>query len=213
MLRISIRGSCSIVEIAALLLAACLAMFGQSTIAQSVPVQSLSGPPSGQSLGEIARENQEKKAAGSSTTTPPKVITNADLPKNAGGDADPVNQNQNPAAKPPNSAASRKAAQQRVAEQRAAEQWKKNILAQESVVANLQGRVDRLRARIHFADPGNPYSSGIGYYGGLAYNAQEAREMERLHEMEDQLNQQKKKLEQMQEAARHAGMHTTVYDP
>jgi hypothetical protein len=28
-----------------------------------------------------------------------------------------------------------------------------------------------------------------------------------------QLNEQRRKLDQMQDAARHAGMHTLVYDP
>jgi hypothetical protein len=31
--------------------------------------------------------------------------------------------------------------------------------------------------------------------------------------MQQQLDEQKRKLDQMQEAARHAGMHTAVYDP
>jgi len=211
-LRISSRLFRADVAITALLLLTSIAAFGQSTTGQSVPVQSLSGTSSGQSLGDIARANQEKKAAEAPDVTP-KVITNTDLPKNPDGDADPVNQNQNSAPVPTRAATSRKAAQQRAAEQRAGEHWRQQILEQKDKIANLQARCDRLRARIHFVDPGNPYTSGIGYYGGQAYNAQEARMMEHLHEMEDQLNQQKQKLERMQEAARHAGMHTTVYDP
>jgi hypothetical protein len=37
--------------------------------------------------------------------------------------------------------------------------------------------------------------------------------MEREAQMQEQLGEEKNKLEQMQEAARHAGMHTPVYDP
>ncbi|MFZ1919871.1 MAG: hypothetical protein WAU58_20035 [Terriglobales bacterium] len=213
MLRISSRRFCADVAVTASLLLTSIAAFGQSTSGQSLSVQSLSGTSSGQSLGDVARANQEKKAADASGAMPPKVITNADLPKKPDEDADPVNQNQNSAANTANTSASRKAAQQRAAEQRAGEHWRQQILEQKDKIANLQARCDRLRARIHFADPGNPYSSGVGYYAGQAYNAQEAREMERLHDMEYQLSQQKQKLERMQEAARHAGMHTTVYDP
>ncbi len=213
MLRISRRLFCADLAITVLLLLMSLAAFGQSTTGQPVAVQA-SGSSSGQSLGDIARANQEKKAAEAAGATPQKVITNADLSKNSDGDTEqPADQNQNPAPDPARAATSRKAAQQRAAEQRAGEHWRQQILEQKDKVANLQARCDRLRARIHFADPGNPYTSGIGYYAGQAYNAQEARQMERLHDMEYQLNQQKQKLERMQEAARHAGMHTTVYDP
>ena len=201
------------VAIAVLLLLTSAAALGQSTAGQPLPVQSLSGTSSGQSLGDVARANQEKKAADASGAPSPKVITNADLPKKPDEDADPVNQNQNTASDPPKAATNRKAAQQRATEQRAGEHWRQQILEQKDKIANLQTRCDRLRARIHFADTGNPNSSGVGYYAGQAYNAQEARAMERLHDMEDQLNQQKQKLDRIQEAARHAGMHTTVYDP
>jgi hypothetical protein len=157
-----------------------------------------------QSLGDIARENREKKAA-SGSATPAKVITNKDLPTDPDGDTD----NAPTAPSPESVAASRKAAAQRAAEQRAAEQWKQKILAQKNVIANLQARVDALRASIQYVDPDHTYD----YYSALAYNRHQARQVERLRGMEAQLAGQKQKLEDMQEAARHAGMHTPVYDP
>jgi hypothetical protein len=168
----------------------------------------------GQSLGDVARENREQKAT-QTPTTPPKVITNATLPKDPEGSAPTVNQA--PERTGPSTAtvaSSRKAAQQRAAEQRAAAQWKQKILAQESTIANLRLRVDRLKASIHFVEPNNyyPYDS-YSSYAGMAQNQYQARQLERLAQMRLQLNQQKKKLEDMQEAARHAGMHTAVYDP
>ena len=169
----------------------------QSSSAQTWPSQSPPNQlPSGQSLGEIARKNQQKRAAHASTAPPPKVITNSDLPQNSSTSL-------------ANAAASRRAASQRTAEQRAAVQWRQQILVQENKVANLQARFDRLRAQIHLVNPNANYSSGEG----IAYNPGQARQIVRLQEMQDQLNQQKQKLDQMQEAARHAGMHTTVYDP
>ncbi len=163
-----------------------------------------------QSLGDVARENREKKSAASSTT-PPKVITNTDLANSPDADQD---SKAGPSESQAESSAaavvsSRRAAEQRAAEQRAAEHWKKQILAQKDTVANLQLQVDNLKASIRFVDPNTTYD----YYQGLAYNRYQARQIERLKIMQLRLDQQKKKLEDMQDAARHAGMHTPVYDP
>ena len=165
---------------------------------------------SGQSLGDVARESREKKAAAPSTP-PSKVITNADLPKDPDGDAsssagEGETQTETSAA---DAASSQKAAEKRATEQRAAERWKKQILAQENRIANLQSQIDNLKASIHFVDPNATYD----YYQALAYNRYQARQLERLKEMQQRLDQQKQKLADMQEAARHAGMHTPVYDP
>ena len=162
-----------------------------------------------QSLGDAARENREKKAAETSTT-PPKVITNADLPKNPNGSTGATEENNMPATpSPADAAASRKAAEQRADDQRAAHHWKKQILAQKNTMANQQARIDKLRASLHFFDRNYYYD----YYGRVEDNRRQAQRMERLKQMEQQLDQQKQKLEEMQEAARHAGMHTAVYDP
>ncbi len=165
-----------------------------------------------QSLGDVARENREKKAAETSTT-PPKVITNADLPKNPDGDTGATEENNTPATpSPADAAASRKAARQRADEQRAACHWKQQILAQKDTIANQQARIDKLRTSIHFFDANSNYCS-YASYACEAYNRRQAQRMERLKQMEQQLDQQKQKLEEMQEAARRAGMHTAVYDP
>ena len=164
----------------------------------------------GQSLGDVARENREKKAADASST-PPKVITNATLPKDPDAGAGPSTDESKmqTAPSPASAESSRKAAQQRAAEQRAAQRWKKLILTQENTIANLQTRIDKLKASIQFVDQNGAYD----YYGAVANNRYQARQLQRLREMQQQLGQQKNKLEDMQEAARHAGMHTTTYDP
>lgn len=181
----------------------------QSSSAQTWPSQSSPNQSSsGQSLGEVARKNQQKKAAQTSPAPAPKVITNSDLPRDPDGYTT-ATANPHASPSPANAAASRKAAAQSAAQQRAAAQWRQQILSQENKVANLQGRVDRLRAQIHLVNPNANYSSSEG----IAYNPGQARQLVRLQEMQDQLNQQRQRLEQMQEGARHAGMHTTVYDP
>ena len=182
-----------------------------------------------QSLGDIARENREKKAAEESSSTPPKVITNKNLPKDPEAD---TNDSASATSTAPNSKspfgektaaqqstqqpsaeqrsaeqqlAEQHAVQQRASERRAAAQWRKRILQQESTVANLRARVAQLKASIRFAN--------VSTYNDMPYNRYQARQMERLAQMQHQLDEQKRKLEDMQEAARHAGMHTLVYDP
>jgi len=161
----------------------------------------------GQALGDVARENRDKKAA-ATTSAPPKVITNADLPKDKDGDEiSTAGEDETPPEKlAANAKESAKAAQQRAAERRAAVQWKRQIVAQKQAVANLQERADQLKASIYFMDPNTDY-------GAVAFNQHQSRQLERWQAMQAKIENQKKKLEDMQEAARHAGMHTPVYDP
>jgi uncharacterized membrane protein len=170
----------------------------------------------GQSLGDIARENRDKQDAESaSPTAKPKVITNADLPKNPDAKQGP-REAQSGASVTADSKApdhrsedhrsgDRRAAEQRLAEQRAADQWKRQILAQKNKIATLQARLDQLNASIRSAYGTVQYET--------AYNSYQARQLQRLAQIRQQLDEQKRKLDQMQDAARNAGMHTAVYDP
>jgi hypothetical protein len=174
----------------------------------------------GQSLGDIARENREKKNIEDPSAAPPKVITNKDLPK----DPNP-NPGSSEAAPGANAAASsatdgspaqrsadqrsaelrsanQRSAQQRLAEQRAADQWKRQILAQKYKMATLQARIDQLNASIRSADGSAQFEGPVNRY--------QARQ---LQQVQRQLDEQQRRLDQMQEAARRAGMHTAVYDP
>ncbi len=163
-----------------------------------------------QSLGDIARENQEEKAAQAANAPAPKVITNKDLPTDpdagstSSATAAPVaNKPADPMAKQrAEHQAEQRYAQQRQAEQRAAEQWKRQILAQKNKVAVLQARMNQIHASLQAA------SGSVAADG--PYTGYQAR---RAVQVQQQLNEQRRKLDQMQEAARHAGMHTTVYDP
>jgi predicted RNase H-like nuclease (RuvC/YqgF family) len=168
----------------------------------------------GQSLGDIARENREKKAE-SASAAQARVITNKDLPKDAASSdqaapaAQPASDppaNENPEKNAVEKRAEQRFAQQRLAEQRAGEQWKRRILAQKDRIARLQERIDHLKANGQFANVSTYPHSG-------AYNRAQPRQVERIMQLQQQLDEQKRKLEQMQEAARHAGMHTAVYDP
>jgi ATP-dependent Lon protease len=161
----------------------------------------------GQSLADAARQNREQQdGQDSSATAKPRVITNADLPK--GPDAKPAPSETAPGA---SAAASSKAADRRLAEQRyaqqrlteqhAAEQWKRQILVQKYKMEVLQARIDQINASIR------------SRYGTVQYEWYQAQQVQRVAQIQRQLDEQQKKLDQMQEAARHAGMHTAVYDP
>ena len=162
-----------------------------------------------QSLGDVARENRDKKQAEDASGVQPKVITNKDLPKDPDADTKPSEAPSATSAAAGSEAADRSAdrrsARQRLAEQRAAEQWNRQILAQKDKVAALQARIDRLHASIQAAN-GTVQSEG-------PYNWYQARQLQRVAQIQQQLDAQQKKLDQMQEAARHAGMHSAVYDP
>ena len=169
-----------------------------------------------QSLGDLARENREKKAEETTSAAPPRVITNSNLPKDPDAISIATDGAQGSATTEPRQREDRQAARQRATLQRAEMQWRAKILQQKNTVANLRARVDQLKASIRFADPNHYYSSGspnYDYYAGLNYNGYQARQLQRLAQLQEQLDQQKKKLEELQEAARHAGMHTQVYDP
>jgi hypothetical protein len=164
----------------------------------------VAGAAYGQSLGDVARENRDQKAAAASTQSS-KVITNKDVQKDADEDSD-APKDAPPQPSPASAAASRNAAAQRAAEQHAAAQWKQKILGQESRIALLQARADRIQSTIQSENPNGTYEVPVS-------TRYQARQLERLKETQDQLVQQKRILEDMQEAARHAGMHTPVYDP
>jgi hypothetical protein len=163
----------------------------------------------GQSLADVARQNQQQKDAQASSGTSPKVFTNVDLPKDPDGDKSATaNGVISPPISSPSDAASRKSASQhrmtdqRLADQHAAEQWKRQIVAQKNRVATLQARADQFRMAAQHAN-GTAQTE-------VAPNRYQARQ---FMQVQMQLNEQRRKLDQMQDAARHAGMHTLVYDP
>jgi len=158
----------------------------------------------GQSLGDVARDNREKKSEDASAAQP-KLITNADLPKDPDANQEPRQEPSGTGAAASSKAADHRSAEKRLAEQRAAEHWKRQILAQKNKMATLQARIDQLNASIQSAY-GTVQTEG-------PYNRYQARQLQRVAQIQQQLDEQKRELDEMQDAARHAGMHTAVYDP
>lgn len=166
--------------------------------------------PSGQSLADIARANREKQAAQDAAGVRPKVITNQDLPLDSGeipesDDSHPMTMVSGHSRAFDESSYEARSRRRDFADQNHGAQWRERIQMQESRVAELQARVDQLSGSIR------GYNGGVQYE--RPYNRNQARQMERLTQMQQMLDQQRRQLDMMQEAARRAGMHTTVYDP
>jgi hypothetical protein len=163
----------------------------------------------GQSLGDIARENRDKQAADEASGVKPVVITNKDLPATPAmpehDDSTPmtgVSGNGKAFSRP---LSDQRQAQQDSAGQRIGEQWRGRIEAQQSRIANLQARIDQLNAAIH--------ATGGTVQYDQPYSRGEAMALQRVAQLQYQLEEQKRKLYAMQDAARHSGMHTSIYDP
>jgi len=154
---------------------------------------------SGQSLGDLARANRAKQQAQQDSGTPPKVITNQDLPSGSTG----VPESSEPMTEVSGVEKSNPYTDQRLsnrlqAEQRTSERWKVRIQEQENRIADLQARIDRVNAETQAAIGTVSYDTPVNRYQMI--------QTERLATLQQILDQQKRKLEAMQDAARRAGM-------
>ncbi len=137
----------------------------------------------GQSLGDIARENREKQSAKNASAAQPKVITNANLPKDPDANQEPSEAQTGASAS--STAADHRSAQQRLAEQRVADQLKRQILAQKNKMAALQARIDQLNASIR--------SAGGSVHYDQPYSRHEARQLQRVAQIQQQLDEQSRR--------------------
>ena len=159
----------------------------------------------GQSLGDVARDNREKqKAKVASSTAKPKVITNENLPSNPEAGSTETEGKMTPVS--PATPAGGQPAEHQSAERLSADQWKSQILAQKNVITSQQAQIDKLNDSIHFV-------TASLYSNGIQYNEHQVKKQDTVARMQQQLEEQKKTLTQMQEAARRAGMGSAVYDP
>ncbi len=146
-----------------------------------------------QSLGDVARQQRKKQADAPATR---KVVTNEDIPEHAeetettSTSTDKHPDSSVPAANDPH----------------AAELWKARILAQKNSIASLQKQIDKLNSTIHFVEA-NAYTNGV------QHNERQIQKQDVVERMQIQLNEQKKKLADMQESARKAGFGSSVYEP
>jgi hypothetical protein len=148
-----------------------------------------------QSLGDVAREQRLKQAKDAHAEH--KVVTNEDLPEReeSSSSTSVSTDEHDPAPAPPASN-----------DTHAAEQWKAKIEAQRSSITSLQSQIDKLSSSIHFAGPNCVANCA-------QYNERQIAKQEQVERMQKQLDEQKHKLEDMQESARKAGLGSAVYEP
>jgi hypothetical protein len=145
-----------------------------------------------QSLGDVARQQRQNQQAKKDQAAP-KVITNEDLPEHqAADDSEATNQSHESV---PHAHSSK-----------SADQWKAEIEAQKQTIATLQRQMDRLSATIHYVEANR-------YYNGAQHNLRQEQKEAEVGRMQDQMELQKKRLDEMQEAARKDGFGNAVYDP
>jgi predicted RNase H-like nuclease (RuvC/YqgF family) len=148
----------------------------------------------GQSLGDVAREQRQKQAK--DTHTERKVVTNEDIPEREEPvSTTSVSTDEHDTPAPPASN-----------DTHAAEQWKSKIEAQRSSITSLQSQIDKVNSSIHFAGP-NCVANCV------QYNERQIAKQEQVERLQKQLDEQKHKLEDMQESARKAGLGSAVYEP
>jgi hypothetical protein len=153
------------------------------------------GATYGQSLGDVARQTRQKEKVRAKTAK--KVITNEDIPESpmptpaqheTGGKTDPVADSADSPAP------------------RSALQWRDMILAQKDHIETMRAQINKLNASIHFV-------TANAYVNGAEYNQYQVRKQQEVKNLQKQLEEEWKKLSDMQEAARKEGMGAAVYDP
>jgi hypothetical protein len=153
-----------------------------------------------QSLGDVARQARQQKTQGHEGKDAParKVVTNDEIPEQAASTADGSGADQSPEL-PSHHTSSEPG-------KLSAERWKALIQAQKNVVSSLQKQIDKTNSSIHFVEANL-------YVNGPQYNKRQAQKQQEVERAQAQLEEQKKRLEDMQDSARKQGYASSVYDP
>ncbi|HUO25698.1 MAG TPA: hypothetical protein VMU61_08530 [Candidatus Aquilonibacter sp.] len=154
------------------------------------------------SLGDVARQvrqQKQAKAVQGKGAKPVKVITNEQLPQHSAASA-ANDENSSPSDA---SATAEKPAQ---SGKMSAEQWKSQIQTAKSQIDALQHQSDELNDSIHFA-PANCVQNCA------QWNELQKQKQEEVEHLRSLLEEQKKRLEDLQETARKQGYGSSVYDP
>ena len=161
------------------------------------------------SLGDVARQQRQKQAKADSSKTakpakPAKVITNEELPSHASPAGSLAASNAE------NSSARASSGNGETASVEAGklspEQWKSQIQGQKSQIAALQNEADQLNQSIHFLGA-NCVANCV------QWNERQQEKQREVEQLRSQIEEQKKRLDDMQETARKQGYGSSVYDP
>ena len=155
----------------------------------------VNGTSHGQSLGDVAREQRQKRQA-KDPKAAAKVVTNDEIPESPDASAPDDSEGTPESSAPAASSAGKKTA----------EQWKAEIEVRKARIAALQSQVEKLNDSVHFVEA-NRYSNGV------QYNQYQLKKQEEAQRLQKQLDTEKKALGDAQESARKAGFGSAVYDP
>jgi hypothetical protein len=145
------------------------------------------------SLGDVARQAKEQKQKQDSK--PAKVITNEEIPER------PQSAHMN---SPGRSRTPGMVSDSQI--EAMAKVWKSQIQGQKNLLSSEQSQIDKLNDSVHYA-PGNCVRDCV------QWNERQQQKQETVERMRAQLEEQKKHLEEMQEAARKQGYGSSIYDP
>jgi hypothetical protein len=153
-----------------------------------------------QSLGDVARQARQQKTQGHEGKDAParKVVTNDEIPEQAASTADGSGADQSPELPAHHTSLE--------PGKLSAERWKALIQAQKNVVSSLQKQIDKTNSSIHFVEANL-------YVNGPQYNKRQAQKQREVERAQAQLEEQQKRLEDMQDSARKQGYGSSVYDP
>ncbi len=144
------------------------------------------------SLGDLARQQRQQKDLSKDSKS--KIITNADLPERSAPSPAPAQ------------TGSRNVVPSQDGPKQPPEHWRGQILAQKRQIDSLQRQMDELSESIRFAPP-NCVANCVGW------NERQREKQQRVERMQAQLEEEKRRLDDMQDAARKQGYGSGVYDP
>jgi hypothetical protein len=150
-----------------------------------------------QSLGDVARE--QKQSSAQTKPAAKKVITEDDLPTQetiSTGSSDTKGTDTSKEEKRGDSTADKL---------QSADEFKAAIQSQKQNVDSLQKQVDDMKASVHFVEA-NRYSNGV------EHNERQIQKQKEADRLQKQLDEEKSRLQDMQEQARKAGFGSTVYE-
>jgi len=154
-------------------------------------------------LGDVARQVRQQKQKdakskdGTGPAKSPTVITNETLPSH---ESSPVQRTEQAQADDGNDPENQDRGKM------SAEQWRGQIQQQKQQISGLQSKMEKLNDSIRFA-PGSCVRNCE------QWNERQTEKQQQVDVMKSQLEDAKKHLEQMQDAAKRQGYGSSVYDP
>ena len=149
------------------------------------------------SLGDLARQQRQQKEQAKATSNKPRkvitVITNDQLPESS-NPTRLADKDGSSSSTPENGA------------KPSAEEAKSQILGEKNQISSLQAQISELNQSIRFA-PANCVANCV------TWNQRQEEKQKQVEGMQAQLEEQKKRLEELQESARKQGYGSSIYDP